>query len=94
MKTNQTGRWILLCVAAALAPGCAAPDYAAADFGKSVRQMVDSQIYDPDAALNPPPDPPTETDGRYAEGYLKIYRGYVGDPVSIKKEIVVPGEED
>lgn len=43
-------------------------------FGDSVRNMIDQQIYDRQAAANPLPDLPASTDGQRAAAALKAYR--------------------
>lgn len=45
-----------------------------ADFGNSVRQMVDEQIYDKQAASNPSEDV-MEIDGVIQDNNMKVYRG-------------------
>ena len=49
--------------------GCSStdPTRVEADYGNSVRNMIEAQIYDPDAAKYPPSEPPTTLDGSYAE---------------------------
>ena len=41
------------------------------DFGKSYRNMVEAQIYNPDAGRNPQWDPPTALGGEKGELILK-----------------------
>ncbi len=53
------------------------------DFGNSVRHMVNAQIYDQEAAQNPPKDPPMGIDAVQAEAVLKVYREHVGDPEEV-----------
>ncbi len=75
--------------AAVLLAGCASTDATRVeeDFGTSVRQMVDAQIYDPEAAKNPRKDPPMGLDGVQAEAVLDVYREHVGDPEEVTETL-------
>jgi hypothetical protein len=53
--------------------GCA-NTYSDADYGRSVRQMVQSQTFDPAAASNPPELAPEITDGQRLKNALDVYR--------------------
>jgi len=44
------------------------------DFGKAYRNMVAEQIYDPNAAMNPPVEPPERLDGDRASNVIETYR--------------------
>lgn len=57
------------------------------DFGNSVRHMVNAQIYDPEAAKNPPKDPPMGIDAIQAESVLEVYREHVGDPRKVSESL-------
>lgn len=59
------------------------------DFGNSYRNMVESQIYNPDAARNPPSDPPMALDGKKGELLLKTYRTDTGKPKAIERDIQI-----
>ena len=59
------------------------------DFGKSYRNMVEAQIYNPDAARNPPLDPPMTLDGEKGELILKTYRQDTGKPKAIEQDIQI-----
>jgi hypothetical protein len=59
--------------AALLVSGCA-NTYSDADYGGSVRQMVQSQTFDPAAASNPPELAPETTDGGRLQNALDVYR--------------------
>jgi hypothetical protein len=54
--------------------GCADTPQADADYGNSVQQMVQAQIFDPVAASNPGELPPAVTDGARLENALEVYR--------------------
>ncbi|MDP9139869.1 MAG: hypothetical protein M3O62_03650 [Pseudomonadota bacterium] len=72
-----------------LLAGCATTDTDAVrveeDFGKSVRQMISAQIYDPTAAQQPPSEPPMGLDGVQSEAVLKVQREHIGDPKEVNK---------
>jgi hypothetical protein len=72
-----------------LAVGCTSTDpiRVEQDFGNSVRNMVQSQIYDPEAAYNPPADPPTALDGPMVGEALKSYRESVGKPSETQQDL-------
>ncbi len=59
------------------------------DYGNSVRNMVQAQILDPEAAENPPEEAPTGLDGRNAEAVLKSYRGDVSKPKQVDKPVQI-----
>lgn len=71
--------------------GCSStdPTRVEADYGNSVRNMVKEQTYDPDAANNPPSEPPTSLDGGYAEEVLEAYRGDVSKPEEVRRSISI-----
>ena len=50
------------------------PTHVEDDFGNSVRQMVAAQIYDPEAATMPDPEPPLLVDGVAASQSVIGYR--------------------
>ena len=54
--------------------GCADTPLADADYGSSVQQMVQAQIFDPATAANPAELPPEMTDGARLENALDVYR--------------------
>lgn len=53
---------------------CADTPNTDADYGKSVRQMVQEQTYDPVAASNPPEHAPEMGDGGRLKNALDAYR--------------------
>lgn len=71
--------------------GCSStdPTRVEADYGNSVRNMIEAQIYDPEAANNPPSEPPTSLDGGYAEEVLEAYRDNVSKPEDVKRSISI-----
>ncbi len=81
-------------VAAMLLAGCAMtastdPTRVENDFGNSVRQMVDGQIYDTKAARKPATEPPLGQDGAHTEVILRKHREHVGDPASVDDDVRV-----
>ena len=71
--------------------GCSSTDpiRVEADYGNSVRNMIEAQIYDPDAAKYPPSEPPTTLDGSYAENVLEAYRDDVSRPEEVDRPISI-----
>jgi len=68
---------------------CAAPPSLVHDtYGDAVRQMIDAQIYDREAALNPGSDP-VSMDGAKAEEVLKTHRQDVSHPDEIQQPIII-----
>jgi hypothetical protein len=85
---NRVLSFSILC-AASLACGCADTPNADADYGTSVRQMVQSQTYDPNAASNPPELAPESGDGERLENALDEYRKDVAKgSADVKRPIV------
>lgn len=78
-----------LAVAALLLSGCADTPLSDADYGESVRQMVQAQTFDPAAASNPPELPPEITDGARLAEALEIYRKDVAKGITEVKQPVV-----
>ena len=56
------------------------------DYGNSVRQMVQAQIYDPNAANFPSRQGPMSSDGDKAVRTLESYRNDIPKPESIGDE--------
>jgi hypothetical protein len=54
--------------------GCAETPRVDAEFGNSVRHMVEAQTLDPEAARNPPAEAPAVADGQRVESVLEGYR--------------------
>jgi len=54
--------------------GCADTPVADADYGSSVKQMLQAQTFDPVAASNPPELAPEMTDAARLENALEVYR--------------------
>ena len=72
-------------VAALAAAGCAdAPSEA--DYGNSVKQMVEAQTYDPAASANPPEQPPMASDAARLDNAMTVYRIDVAKAGAVKRE--------
>jgi hypothetical protein len=69
--------------------GCADTPLADADYGNSVRQMIQAQTFDPAAASNPPALGPDITDGARLEAALEIYRKDVAKGITEVKQPVI-----
>jgi hypothetical protein len=78
-----------LVIATLLLAGCADTPLADADYGKSVRQMVQAQTFDPAAASNPPELPPEITDGARLAEALEVYRKDVAKGITEVKQPVI-----
>lgn len=78
------------CVALALG-ACASDPKQENDpaFGASVRNMVQQQIHNPDAALNPPAEAPSGMDGERTATTMKAYRAAVDKSAEAKKPVMV-----
>lgn len=59
---------------AALLVASCANTYSDDDYGRSVRQMIQAQTFDPAAASNPPELPPEISDGERLKNALDVYR--------------------
>lgn len=70
--------------------GCADTPRADAEFGSSVRSMVDAQTYDPEAARNPPEAAPASGDGQRLQNVVGGYRKDVARGVEdVRRDIVI-----
>ncbi len=82
---TASGSVILL---VALMTGCG-PTLSERNYGVSVRQMVRAQIYDPEAAANPSPDPVNVRDGKLGRQIIETYRADVAAPEHVKHDITI-----
>ncbi len=83
---KQIMRWAFV---VGLLSGCASTDAVRVeeDFGNSVRNMIQAQTYNPDAARNPPSEPPKVLDGTVGRRVLETYRGDVAPPRKTEQPI-------
>jgi len=91
---NHTGKTLASgsLLALLLTTGCAItqePARVDEDFGNSVRNMVDAQIYNPAAAQNPPVNPPLALDGQKGQNALEAYRKDVAKPKKVEEQIQI-----
>lgn len=80
---------LALAIVPLLISACADTPLADADYGTSVRQMVQAQTLDPAAAANPPALAPEITDGQRLEQALEVYRKDVAKGISEVKQPVI-----
>lgn len=74
----------------ALITGCGqGPTLSERNYGVSVRQMVRAQIYNPEAAANPSPDPVNVRDGKLGRQIIEAYRADVAAPEQVKQDITI-----
>jgi hypothetical protein len=88
MKT----RYLLMLFAATqilLAAGCASRDIVEADFGNSVRQMTEQQIYDMNAATSPDANAVLGGDPDRLNNTLEGHRQDVAKPSAVAAPITV-----
>lgn len=78
-----------LIVATLAVSGCTDTPVADADYGNSVRHMVQAQTFDPAAASNPPELAPEVTDGARLKNALDVYRKDVAKGNEEVKQSVV-----
>lgn len=79
------GVFVLACSGCAYMPGAA--QTVENDFGNSVRNMVSSQTYDPQAAENPPQGVTEGLDGQKAGLGLETYRTEAGTGTAVRAPI-------
>ena len=90
IKCNQSSRMpcVLLSISLMGLAGCAewssTPARVEADYGNSVRSLVNNQIYNPDKAQHPAALLPNGMEGNKADTILqKAYRQDIGNPSNI-----------
>ena len=76
--------------ASALLAACATePTATEANFGVSVRQMIEAQTYDPSTLTAPSTETIDSGDGRRLEAVLETYRTDVAKPAVVNEDIVI-----
>ena len=84
---------ILMTIAAAAllitSAGCATKDGTEADFGKSVRQMTEQQIFDMNAATSPDPNAVLGGDPDRLNNTLDGHRKDVAKPSSVAAPVTI-----
>lgn len=87
MNSILTGKVFLIGALSTLASGCISdPKFVEEDFGNSVRQMVQSQIYDPAAASTPSELPPESQDGVTSSTSVEDYQEHSKRPKKDQEE--------
>jgi len=89
----MTKKFILtypLIVLALLASGCNRnPTIPEAEFGESVRDVMNSQIHDYEAAIHPNPDAVEGSDPYRLDSALEAHRGDVASPQEVQQPISI-----
>jgi len=77
-----------LLIAIAIASGCSGQSTVpAAEFGDAVRNVMDYQIHDYEAALHPPPDAIEGSDPDRLNAVLEAHRSDAGEAQSASKPV-------
>jgi hypothetical protein len=89
----MTKKIILTCpllVAAVLVCGCSRqPTIPVAEFGEAVRSVMNSQIHDYAAAINPDPNAVEGSDPDRLDAALKAYREDIAQPQEVQQPITI-----
>jgi len=89
----MTIRTTLICpliTAAALVCGCAQQATTLdSEFGDSVRNVMQSQVHDPEAAANPDPNAVEGADPYRLDTALGVHRGDVAQPQQVQQPISI-----
>lgn len=90
MKSYQTlAALVGLPVVVMLGACTTEPTLTERNFGKSVRQMVRAQTYDPSTLETPSTETIENADGRRLESVLEAYRTDVAKPEAVNDDIVI-----
>lgn len=84
-------KFTLLILAACMVTtaGCASKSGTERDFGDSVRQVTNAQVYDPNAAANPDPSPVVGGDPDRLNNSLDGHRKDVASPAGVAAPVTV-----
>ena len=88
----MNNRYLTIAVTTAivlLSAGCANQNRTAADFGNSVRQMTEQQIYDMNAATSPDPNAVLGGDPDRLNNTLDGHRKDVANPASVAAPVTI-----
>jgi len=89
MDANKT-LYATVGAAALVVAGCTIePTQTEANFGVSVRQMIQAQTADPSTIAAPSAEPIDGSDGRRTENVLEAYRTDVAKPDAVNDEVVI-----
>ena len=79
-----------LLVAAVFASGCSRqPTMPVAEFGETVRKVMESQIHDHEAAIHPDPNAIEGSDPYRLDAALNAYREDVAEPQEVQQPITI-----
>ena len=79
-----------LLVVAVLASGCSRqPTVPTAEFGEAVRNVMNSQIYDHEAAIHPDPDAVEGGDPYSLDAALNAHREDVANPQDVRQPVTI-----
>lgn len=86
-------RIVLVCsvfASCAIAGACARqPTVAPAEFGETVRRVLEYQIHDYEAALHPTPNAVEGSDPDRLNGALEVHRGDVTEPQRVRQPLSI-----
>jgi len=68
---------------------CATQSQSEQEFGDSVRHVVQAQKANPDASLNPDPNPIMHGDGARLEPVVEAYRTDTGSREGVERDILI-----
>lgn len=88
----MNNRYLTVAISAAILvfiAGCASQSRVAADFGNSVRQMTEQQIYDINAATLPDPNAVLGGDPDRLNNTLEGHRKDVANPSSVASPVTI-----
>ena len=90
MKSHNTLMVLAGISASALLAACTTePTATEANFGVSVRQMIEAQTYDPSTLTAPSTETIDSGDGRRLEAVLEAYRTDVAKPAVVSEDLAV-----
>jgi type IV pilus biogenesis protein CpaD/CtpE len=69
--------------------GCSNPTRTEADYGRSVREMINAQVADPTTLTNPSTAIVTGADPDMVNTAINTMRGHVAEPADVKRDIVL-----
>jgi len=79
-----------LLLAILVATGCSRqPTVPVVEFGETVRNVLESQIHDHEAAMHPNPDAVEGSDPYRLDATVEAYRNNVGKPAEVQRPIVI-----
>ena len=89
MNTRKLYPAVFVTLSLGLGACVADPTLTETNFGKSVRQMIEAQTYDPSTLATPSTDPVDSGDGKRLENVLEAYRTDVAQPAAVNEPVVI-----